>query len=65
MKIYLSDCGAVLKAQIGAGIVHRLVMGTLDEGYRIIGDSTGGERFSTPAFTPEQTSMLKSRSPSV
>lgn len=65
MKIYLSDCGAVLKAQIGAGIVHRLVMGTLDEGYRVIGDSTGGERFSTPAFTPEQTSMLKSRSPSV
>lgn len=65
MKIYISDCGTVLKAQIVNSSACVPVIGTLDEGCRVVGDSTGGEQFSTPAFTPEQTGTLKTLSPDV
>lgn len=66
MKIYLSDCGSVLKAQIADASTLVQVMGTLDGGYRGIRHGLPPElMFSTPAFTPEQARMLKRLSPDV
>lgn len=65
MKIYLSNCGSVLKAQIADASTLVQVTGTLDEGYRELRHYLPEPTFSTPAFTPEQTSMLKRLSPDV
>ena len=62
MKIYISDCGTVLKAQIVDSITYVQVTGTLDEGYVWLRWRADTVPFSTPAFTPEQTGMLKTLS---
>ena len=65
MKIYISDCGNVLKAQIVDSITYVQVTGTLDEGYTWQRWRADTVLFSAPAFTPEQTGMLKTLSPDV
>jgi len=62
MKIYLSDCGSVLKAQIIDASVLVQVTGTLDEGYRELRHYMPEPTFSTPAYGPEQVGMLKANS---
>jgi len=62
MKIYLSNCGSVLKAQIADASTLVQVTGTLDEGYRELRHYLPEPTFSTPAFTPEQVGLLKARS---
>ena len=62
MKIYLSDCGSVLKAQIADSAAYVQVTGTLDGGYTWLRWRGDDVVFSTPAFTPEQVHLLKTLS---
>ena len=66
MKIYISDCGTVLKAQIVDSIAYVQVTGTLDEGYTWQRWRADAVMFSAQsAFTSEQTGVLKTLSPDV
>jgi hypothetical protein len=62
MKIYLSDCGSVLKAQIVDASTLVQVTGTLDGGYRELRHYMPKPTFSTPAYGPEHVRMLKANS---
>jgi hypothetical protein len=59
MKIYISDCGTVLRAQIVDNYAYVQVTGTLDEGYTWLRWRADAVMFSFPALTPEQVHVLK------